>query len=109
VEILYGDTKIKRLCEEAKYQAKQLGPLQAKKLKTRLAQLRAAAHVKELQVGHPHPLTGDLVGQFSVDLIQPTRLLFQPADDPPPAHPYGGIDWQQVSRIRILAIEDTHA
>jgi proteic killer suppression protein len=108
VEILYADAKIQRLCEEARYQQKQLGSDQAKRLRTRIAQLRAATQVLQLQLGRPHPLVGDLAGQFSVDLVHPTRLLFEPADHPPPSHPHGGIDWQQVSRIRILAIEDTH-
>ena len=71
-------------------------------------------NVSQLQLGrphphpHPHPLTGDRAGQFSVDLDGPMRLLFEPAELPPPTLPSGGIDWQQVSSVRLLEIGDTH-
>jgi proteic killer suppression protein len=65
-------------------------------------------NVSQLQLGRPHPLTGDRAGQFSVDLDGPMRLLFDPAELPPPTLPSGGIDWQQVSSVRLLEIGDTH-
>lgn len=66
------------------------------------------ANVSQLQLGRPHPLTGDRAGQFSVDLDGPMRLLFEPTDQPPPTLEAGGIDWKQVSSVRILEIGDTH-
>jgi proteic killer suppression protein len=65
-------------------------------------------NVSQLHLGRPHPLTGDRAGQFSVDLDGPMRLLFEPAELPPPTLPSGGIDWQQVSSVRLLEIGDTH-
>jgi len=65
-------------------------------------------NVSQLQLGRPHPLTGDRAGQFSVDLDGPMRLLFDPAELPPPTLPSGGIYWQQVSSVRLLEIGDTH-
>lgn len=106
--IIYASKTIQRLCEEDKHQRKQLGEKRAKRLKNRMNELRAVTNVKELKLGGPHPLTGDRAGQFSVDLDGPMRLLFEPAELPPPTLPAGGIDWQQVSSVRILEIEDTH-
>lgn len=108
MQITYASNAIQRLCEEDKHQRKQLGEKRAKRLKNRLTELRAVANVSQLQLGRPHPLTGDRAGQFSVDLDGPMRLLFEPSDHPPPALEAGGINWQQVTSVRILEIGDTH-
>ncbi len=109
MQITYASKAIQRLCEEDKHQRKQLGEKRAKRLKNRLNELRAVEYVSQLQLGRPHPLTGGRAGQFSVDLDGPMRLLFEPTDQPPPTLEAGGIDWRQVSSIRILEIGDTHA
>ena len=56
-----------------------------------------------------HELTGSRSGQFSVDVKHPYRLIFEPADDPPPLLDDDGLDWERITFIRILEIEDTHA
>ncbi len=99
---------IQRLCEEDKHQRKHLGEKRAKRLKVRLSELRAVETVSQLRVGRPHALTGDRAGQYSVDLDGPMRLLFEPSDQPPPSLEAGGIDWKQVTSVRILEIGDTH-
>lgn len=106
--IIYASQTIQRLCEEDKHQRKQLGEKRAKRLKVRLSELRAVENVSQLQLGRPHALTADRAGQYSVDLDGPMRLLFEPTDQPPPTLPSGGIDWQQVSSVRLLEIGDTH-
>lgn len=89
---------------------KKLGKREADVLFRRLGQLRAAS---ELQVmrnlpGRCHELTGDKAGQLTVGLVHPMRLVFEPADEPRPYKPDGGLDWSKVTSIRILGIEDTH-
>ena len=108
MRITYASKKIQRLCEQEKHQRKELGEKRAKRLKTRLNELRAVENVSQLQLGRPHALTEDRAGQYSVDLDGPMRLLFEPTDQPPPTLPSGGIDWQQVSSVRLLEIGDTH-
>ena len=108
MQITYASKKIQRLCEQDKHQRKELGEKRAKRLKTRLNELRAVENVSQLQLGRPHALTEDRAGQYSVDLDGPMRLLFEPTDQPPPTLPSGGIDWQQVSSVRLLEIGDTH-
>jgi plasmid maintenance system killer protein len=68
MQITYASKTIQRLCEEDKHQRKHLGKNRAKRLKNRLNELRAVANVSQLQLGRPHPLSGDRAGQFSVDL-----------------------------------------
>jgi len=108
MRIAYASKTIQRLCEEDKHQRKQLGEQRAKRIKNRLAELRAVENVSQLRLGRPHALTGDRAGQYSVDLDGPMRLLFEPTDQPRPTLPSGGIDWQQVSSVRLLEIGDTH-
>jgi hypothetical protein len=43
-----------------------------------------------------------------MDLDHPYRLIFQPVHDPLPMRKEGGLDWNLVTAIKILEIEDTH-
>jgi proteic killer suppression protein len=90
---------------------KQLGRVMADRLQQRLMELNAAetlADVSHLPPPRCHELSGNRSGHFSVDLEQPYRLLFIPADDPIPLKEDGGIDLSQVREIEIIKIEDTH-
>lgn len=58
--------------------------------------------------GRCHELKGELAGILSLDLRHPYRLLFEPADEPVPVKPDGGLDWAGVTAVRILGVEDTH-
>lgn len=57
--------------------------------------------------GRCHRLTGGLEGVFSVDLVHPYRLLFQP--DPPAERTEDGYAYHSVKSVRIFSLkEDTH-
>jgi proteic killer suppression protein len=64
--------------------------------------------VTDLVAGRPHPLVGDRVGQFAVDLDGACRLVFQPTLEPHPVAPSGGIAWQLVVSITIIYIGNYH-
>lgn len=107
----YFKTKrLQKQCSEAKTMNRDFGKQGSLKLMQRLMELQAAATLKD--VSHlPPPRCHELVnakGVFSVDLMQPYRLLFIPANDPLPRVADGGIDQSLVTEIEILAIEDTH-
>jgi len=55
-----------------------------------------------------HELKSDRRGQLAVDVSKNERLVFEPADDPPPTKPDGGLDWSQVTAVRILEVVDYH-
>ena len=109
MEITFASTKLKKLCIDSK-KAAALGPLRARKLRTRLDDIRAAANLEVLKTlpGRLHMLIGDRNEQFSLDLDHPYRLLFVCADDPEPREEDGGLDWKRITAITIIAIEDTH-
>ncbi len=90
-----------------------LGTERARKLKLRLAELRAADNLGDLgppfsPPGRCQELKGDRAGQLSVDLGHPYRLIFVPAPEPAPQRKEGGLDWTGVTAIMIRDVKDTH-
>lgn len=108
MEVRYKDKKIRDLCEKQAVAEKKLGAASARKLKVRLVALEAAARVTDLVAGNPHPLKGDRIGEFALDLVGGWRLVFAPAHDPCPTRPDGGIEWSQVTIVSIEYIGDYH-
>jgi len=108
LEIDIPDDALRALCEQQRLAIRKLGAPCARKLRSRLADLLAAAHARELVAGHPHPLTGDRQGQFALSLRGGVRLVFEPDHKPVPMLPDGSIDWTGVTRIRIVFIGDYH-
>ncbi len=90
---------------------KTFGAPRVRKLQQRLLELRAPANLSQISHVPPprcHELTGNRQVQLSVDLDQPYRLIFIPANDPIPHREDGGLDWAQVTEIEIVDIVDPH-
>ena len=113
MDISFKSTKLEKEFNEGKRLEKVHGSLRARKIRLRMAELRAAISLYDLGPpyagpGRCHELTGGRKKQLSVDLDQPYRLIFVPNHDPVPIKPDGGLDWKQVTAIMITGIEDTH-
>ncbi|QTP60904.1 killer suppression protein HigA [Billgrantia antri] len=108
MQIRYKDKRIEAICLEQKKAERQLGKPCARKLRSRLSDLMAAANTRELVAGNPHPLRGDREPQFSLSLHGGMRLCFVPDHDPIPRLADGGIDWSSVSCALIVYIGDYH-
>lgn len=108
MKISFKDKVVRNLCEKRAEAQKKLGDACASKLRLRLAELEAARCVTALAAGRPHPLTGDRLGQFSLDLARGWRLVFAPDNDPVPTKADGSIDWAEVTLICIEYIGDYH-
>ena len=108
MDIDFAAAKLRALCEQHARMVAAFGFPCAKKLQNRLADLEAVAFVSELVAGRPHPLKGDRLGQFSVDLHGAIRLVFEPNQDPIPRNADKSIAWNQVSKVRIVFIGDYH-
>ncbi len=73
--------------------------------------MRAAANLSVLKPPFPgrcHELKGNRAGQLSIDLVHPYRLILVPSADPAPQGEDGGLDWDQVTAVTLVDIEDTH-
>jgi proteic killer suppression protein len=114
LDILFKSTKLKKEFNAGKQLEKNHGLIRAKKIRLRLAELKAASCLYDFwppKTGNNrcHELTqGERKGQLSVDLDHPYRLIFVPNHDPVPTKPDGGLDWKQITSIIIIGIEDTH-
>lgn len=114
MDISFKNKKLEKEFNEGAQLDKVHGARRAKKIRLRLAELRAAASLMDFWPpksgpGRCHELTqGKRKGQLSVDLDHPYRLIFAPAHDPVPKRKDGGLDWSQVNAIKILGVEDTH-
>ena len=71
-----------------------------------MADISAAKRVTELITGHPHPLKGDRLGQFSLDLAGGWRLVFASANDPIPRREDASVNWSAVTIVCIDYIGD---
>lgn len=111
MNVYFKNKKLQKICNISKKANGELGPINAKKLQQRLMELNAAVNLADLSRLPPtrcHELVGDRIGQLSVDLRHPLRLIFIPANDPVPQKDTGGLDWSRVTEIEIIEIADTH-
>ncbi len=109
--ILFKTAKLEKECNNENLLVKRFGALRAKLLKRRLNELQAATSLDVLRCltqVRCHELKGNRKGQLSVDLDYPYRLVFEPANNPIPKKPDGGLDWNKVTMVRIIGVEDTH-
>ena len=108
MDIEFATSEIQALCEKKRLMTKTLGDACARKLRTRIADLAAAATVTDLVAGRPHPLKGNRLGQFAVDLHGGKRLVFEVTNDPVPQTQDGAVAWGQVTKVKIVFIGDYH-
>ena len=110
MDISYANSRIRKICTDAKVADKELGKAGARKLQERLEQMHEAENLETLRfaAGDWHELKGDRKGQLACSLMKLTRLVFTPANDPLPTKPDGGLDWSQVTAIVNLEIRDYH-
>ena len=108
MDIEFATAKLRALCEQRAHMVAAFGLPCANRLQNRLADLEAVTFVTELVAGRPHPLKGERLGQFSVDLHGAIRLVFVPNQDPIPRQTDKSIAWNHVGKVRIVYIGDYH-
>lgn len=110
MQVCFKNSKLHKVCSDDREMRKTFGERMCQKLQQRLAELSAVDTLDDMSYLPParcHQLTNrDHV--FSVDLEHPFRMLFRPAHEPTPLKMDGGIDRQRVTKIEVIAIEDTH-
>lgn len=113
MDIAFKNKKLGKSFIEGKELEKVHGVKRASKIRVRMKELRAAESLMDFwppfsPPSRCHELKGKLKGHFSVDLDHPYRLIFTHNYEDAPLKQDGGIDWVQVTFIRIIGIEDTH-
>jgi hypothetical protein len=99
------DTKhLRNLCESSADAITELGQDLARDLMQRLADLDSAVTIKDILLGQPRVSeTGDLV----IDLMRGYRLQCRANHPNNPKITTGAIDWNKVSRIKIVGITNS--
>ncbi|MEO5332520.1 MAG: hypothetical protein H7839_10895 [Magnetococcus sp. YQC-5] len=113
MEIVFRNRKLEKECGSMQSLQKAHGSRRARLIVLRLKAIRAAPHLGEFWPPHQHAercheLKGNRARQLSMDLDDPYRLIFEPANDPVPQRSEGGLDWYLVTAITIIGVEDTH-
>lgn len=110
LDIYFTNKKLQKLCNNQAQLIRKHGLKPAKKISRHLHNMRVAQSLEDIRYlpGRCHPLSGDRAGQFALDLVHPHRLIFVPHHDPIPQKEDGGVDWQSITAVRIIAVEDYH-
>jgi len=106
VDLAFISKELRTTCENASAARLELGAIASDSLKHRLADIRAATSTFDLIVGRPRFLE-DTVDHMVVDLADGYRMVFCANHRQNPTKEGGKLDWQKISRVKILRIEKT--
>ena len=109
--IVYYNKRLEKEFCDIKLLRRRWGKEQAELIALRLDQLRAADNLEVLRALpqlRAHELKGDRAEQISLDVKQPYRLLIVPDHEETPRKQDGGLDWQKITKVKVLGVEDTH-
>lgn len=111
MDIQFDTKKLAKTFADAKT-IKRIYGARAGSIMQRLAEFDAADTLEDMRTlpaANCHELTGgNKRGHFAVDISRNYRLIFRPAQQPPPVFYDGGINWSEVRSITIIQIEDYH-
>ena len=110
MDILFQNGKLARVFNSESELRQKYGE-RAKFLKRRIYEISAVDNLEELRSlpqTRCHELKGNREGTLAIDVGHPYRLIFEPAHDPIPRKIDGGLDWINVTAIKILGVEDYH-
>ncbi|MCQ2515490.1 MAG: type II toxin-antitoxin system RelE/ParE family toxin [Saccharofermentans sp.] len=80
MELTYKNSKIEKICTDAKVADRTYGNKMSEKIQMRIDEIRASDTVEDMikyHIGRCHPLTNNRKGQYAVDLVHPYRLVFE--------------------------------
>ena len=107
LELAFDSLSLRATCENEAQARSELGDAVADMLKHRLGDLRAATSSKDLLAGKPRVSTD---GQHMiVDVGDTHRIVFKANHIKCPMTNTKEVDWERVSRIKILRIEGDNA
>jgi plasmid maintenance system killer protein len=110
MEISYKSRKLEKQLTNPSEMIKSFGQL-AVKIKMRLKNLKDAdnlAIMRTIPAARCHELSGSRQSELAVDVSGNYRIIFEPNHDPIPKKVDGGLNWEEVTKIQIVEIEDYH-
>lgn len=110
MKVIYKNSKLENSQTNDKVLIKKYGEL-AKKIKQRIIQLTEAENlsiIAKLPALRLHPYKGSRVCEWSIDIKENWRIIFELNHDPIPKQEDGGVDLLLIKAIEIVSIEDPH-
>jgi proteic killer suppression protein len=108
VILAFSTKALRSLCECQAKAERELGFRVAKKLRERLADIRAASNVTDLVAGRPREIEGGRLPNYVINLADGYRMVLCANHNKIPLTKSRRIDWSKVSRVRIHRIEVAH-
>ncbi|NMZ58616.1 hypothetical protein [Pseudomonas nitroreducens] len=104
MELAFETEQLSELCRSDVVAYRELPRNVANVLFRRLADIRAASHILHLPVGKPREIESNPPGIVLVNLCDGYHLLFSAVHREIPVLTSGGVDWDYVSRVKLLKI-----
>lgn len=109
MDIEFKTAKLKKICENYNLARKEWGDQRGRTVIRRINEIKSANCIADL--GHTPPTRRHLLepnnqGKYAVDVIHPFRLVFQAISTE--GVPLGNLDPSQITRVRILEVENYH-
>ena len=108
MELAFYSQSLRTLCEDDQRAKQELPPRVAEALKHRLADLRAAARLTDLIAGQPRTVTDSSGAYLIIELEEGYRVIIVANHPNNPVTVRGVLDWDNVSRLKLLRIDNEH-
>lgn len=102
LEISFANKQLREICENETVAKEVYGDLCAKKLFSRLSDLRASETIYDVLAGNPTKVNAL---EISITLDNKSKLIITANHISNPLTDKNEIDWDRVSRIKIIDIE----
>lgn len=106
--IAFSTKWLREVCESQSKAERELGLSVAKKLRTRLSELRAATNLSDIITGRPREFVADGICRIRLCLQKGAHLEFCSNHNSTPFQPNGKLNRESVTRVKILSVEVTH-
>lgn len=104
LELAFSTKALRMLCESEAAATQKLGAERAESLKRRVADLRAAHHAGEVVAGRPRQ-AADSRDHLEIDISAGSSVVLSSNHATTPRLDSGGVDWSNVTRVKVLRIE----
>ena len=107
MDVAFNSKDLRTICENQELANDKFGLSIGAKLRDRLADLMAGTNIHDVVVGNPEPhqLNGHGDG-YKIDLIDNYRIFITSGHVKTPLKENGEIDWNKVTRVKIVSIEN---
>jgi len=108
--ITFADRKLKKYANNFSLAVQKMGDKRAKLYQKRLEDMADAVSFADLEhlPGHFHQLTENRKDQWSCNLDQPYRLIFEPAEKPIPKDEDGKQVLIEIKCLEIIEVTNYH-